>query len=110
MTEEAVRNAKRFGDICPICKERKASQIHHIIGQTKKNRALCEKYSKVMLIWICEPCHTEIHHTGSNGSKYESLMWKTRAYAQREWQAVYPDVDWFSVWGKNYDWILEGEK
>lgn len=110
MEINAVRNAKRRGTICPICKKRKATQIHHIVHGSKWNRALSEKYSNACLIYICAKCHEQVHHTETADNKYDSLDWRLKAQAELDFKKYYPDDDWFNTFGRYYAWSLEEEQ
>lgn len=83
--------------ICRYCKRKPASEMHHIIHGTSGNRRLSEKYSKACMIPLCRECHYEVHHgTGEN------LDLKLKQQAQMDFELMYPDEDWFEVFGRNY--------
>jgi len=78
-------NAKKLSGNCEICRNTRASEIHHLRHQTHANRnQYIESFHKnhpANLIRICTKCHHAIHHTAeehkvvktTNGYKIMSI-------------------------------------
>lgn len=79
---------------CWICGA-KVVHDHHIFGGP--NRHLSEKYG--LKVWLCPK-----HHTGLYGvhGRNQALMKKLRKTGQRAFERRYPDLDFLSIFGKNY--------
>lgn len=103
MKQEAVKRAMRRGTICPICRQRRATQIHHIMHGNSFNKALSEKYSNACLIYICGKCHERVHHTEKEDDKFKTLDYQLKVQAERDFAKYYPSEDWFNIFEKHYD-------
>ena len=51
----------KLGGVCPICKKRKTTEVHHIIFQQNFNEKDKRKNNESNLIPICTECHDKIH-------------------------------------------------
>lgn len=101
MKKEIVSQAKRRGNTCPICRERGASEIHHIMHGADRKKS--EEYPLACLTFICDECHRQIHHTEKADNKFETLDYRLKVQAERDFKKYYPEDDWFKVFGKYYD-------
>lgn len=82
-------------DICYICKGR-ASEEHHVIYGTA-NRKLSEKYG--LKVYLCPFCH----RIGKQAvHKNTSTDIKVKQAAQQIFNEVYPDLDFLTIFGRNY--------
>lgn len=59
-------NTKVFKDVCQVCNENKAEEIHHIAQQKDANENgyidTFHKNDKFNLVCLCETCHNMVHH------------------------------------------------
>ena len=78
---------------CYICGA-KFVHCHHIFGGP--NRSLSEQYG--LKLWLCPR-----HHTGPDGvHQNPKLMKKLRKLGQRAFERAYPDLDFLSIFGRDY--------
>lgn len=80
---------------CYICEQLNNLERHHIFGAFNRNNS--EKYG--LTVWLCHDCHNEpplgVHH---NAKVRHWLQDK----AQREFEKQYPNLDFVSIFGRNY--------
>lgn len=75
----------------------KQTQEHHVIFGTA-NRKLSEKYG--LKVYLC----LEHHEEGKEAvHKNADIALRLKMVAQREFQKQFPELDWISIFGKNYD-------
>ena len=59
-------NAKKIRNMCELCKEKQATEIHHLMHQSSANTkgfiGHVHKNNVANLASICEDCHQKIHH------------------------------------------------
>lgn len=82
-------------DFCMVC-GRPHPECHHVFFGTS-NRKLSDKYGLIVPL-----CHE--HHRGSNLSPHFNRQFdlELKKHAQKRFQAVYPDLDFREIFGKNY--------
>ena len=82
-------------EYCMVC-GRPHPEIHHVLFGNS-NRKWSEKYK--LVVPLCGE-----HHRGSNLSPHfnKEFDLKLKKYAQERFQEEYPDLDFVSIFGKNY--------
>lgn len=80
---------------CFICGSCRWLERHHIMGASNKKKS--EKYG--LMVYLCHYCHNEPPNGVHHNKKQMDLL---RATAQRKFEEVYPDLNWLSIFGKNY--------
>jgi len=59
-------NAKKIRNVCEVCKENQATEVHHLMHQSSANEdnfiGHVHKNNVANLASICEECHQKIHH------------------------------------------------
>lgn len=79
---------------CLVCKTPYNLEVHHIFGAS--NRKWSEKYHVVC--YLCMKCHR-----GQNGVHFDKdLDTSLKQLAQRRFEIAYPDLDFVSIFGRNY--------
>lgn len=80
---------------CYICGATRWLELHHIFPASNRNNST--KYG--LVVYLCHYCHNE----PPNGvhQNRERMDW-LRAIGQRRFNEVYPDLDFFKIFGKNY--------
>lgn len=81
----------------------KPVQEHHVIFG-RANRKLSEKYG--LKVYLCIYHHTEGPEAVHRNAE---LSKKLKVIAQRTFRETFPELDWMSIFGKNYDTEPEGE-
>lgn len=75
----------------------KLVQEHHVIFGTA-NRRLSERYG--LKVYLC----LEHHEEGREAvHKNAEIALQLKAVAQRAFRKQFPELDWISIFGKNYD-------
>ena len=81
----------------------KIVQEHHVIFG-RANRKLSEKYG--LKIYLCIWHHTEGPEAVHKNAEIARML---KVSAQRIFRKVFPELDWMSIFGKNYDTEPEEE-
>ena len=81
----------------------KPVQEHHVIFG-RANRKLSEKYG--LKVYLCIYHHTEGPEAVHKNAEIAKML---KASAQRIFRKVFPELDWMSIFGKNYDTDPEEE-
>ena len=79
---------------CFVCHTTRHLEVHHVLGAA--NRKWSEKYG--LTVYLCPYCHRGkfgVHHNASLNNKLKTI-------AQRAFENHYPELDWMSIFGKNY--------
>lgn len=79
------------GVTCFFC-GRQATDRHHIFGGA--NRAKSEKYK--LIVYLCRKCHDELHFGKRDKMDY------LHQYGQRLFNTLYPNLNFRSIFGRNY--------
>jgi len=89
-TPSLLSNEKK----CYFCGSTHNLECHHIFGGANRNKS--SAYG--CWVWLCKE-----HHTGNSGVhlNYE-LQRKLRENCQREFEKIYPYLDFMAIFGKNY--------
>lgn len=81
---------------CYLCGSVRSLERHHVFGAY--NRRKSEKYGLTVL--LCHNCHNEpprgAHHC-------KQTMDYLHRVGQQAFEAAYPDKDFISIFGRNYD-------
>lgn len=94
---------------CYLCRKlygdysHKAVQEHHVIFGTA-NRKISEKYG--LKVYLCLFHHTEGKEAVHRNAEMAVML---KIEAQREFKKKFPELDWISIFGKNYDFGTEKE-
>ena len=75
----------------------KPVQEHHVIFG-RANRKLSEKYG--LKVYLCIWHHTEGPEAVHKSAEIAKIL---KVLAQRTFRKVFPELDWLSIFGKNYD-------
>lgn len=75
----------------------KLTQEHHAIFGTA-GRKLSERYG--LKVYLCIPHHTAGPEAVHKNAKIAQLV---KAAAQRAFCKVFPELEWMTIFGKNYD-------
>lgn len=80
---------------CYFCGSMRWLEVHHIYPAS--NRKNSTKYG--LVVYLCHYCHNEppngVHQ---NRERMDYL----RAVGQRRFNEVYPELDFFKIFGRNY--------
>lgn len=77
---------------CYLCGQKGCLQEHHCINGTA-NRKKSEEYG--LKVWLCPDCHRMVH---SN----IPLLVELKKDAQTFFIAAYPELDFLTIFGRNY--------
>lgn len=81
----------------------KPVQEHHVIFG-RANRKLSERYG--LKVYLCIYHHTEGAEAVHRNAEISKRL---KVIAQRTFRETFPELDWLSIFGKNYDIEPEGE-
>lgn len=79
---------------CFVCHSQRFLEVHHVLGAA--NRKWSEKYG--LTVYLCPYCHRGkfgVHHNADLNNKLKVI-------AQRAFEENYPELDWMSIFCKNY--------
>jgi len=76
---------------CYLCGSPYNIEYHHIMSNANRNKSTIYK----LIVPLCKTCHQKAH------ADYE-VMKKLRVIAQERFEIEYPELDWFTLFHRNY--------